>query len=110
MSALFHKVTAENIPRNHKNIWEVTDLNTSFFFFSSLQSSNRSHARAKCFSTLDAYCRLIALLVRHSGDASNSVTKINLLTRVSITAREGGGCCLEWGLTVCPQSTFSTWL
>ncbi|CAB3987607.1 CCR4-NOT transcription complex subunit 1 isoform X5 [Paramuricea clavata] len=45
-------------------------------------SSNRSHARAKCFSTLDAYCRLIALLVRHSGDASNSVTKINLLTRV----------------------------
>lgn len=45
-------------------------------------SSNRSHARAKCFDTLDAYCRLIALLVRHSGDASNSVTKINLLTRV----------------------------
>ena len=40
-------------------------------------------ARAKCFNTLDAYCRLIALLVRHSGDASNNVTKINLLNRVS---------------------------
>ena len=41
-------------------------------------------ARAKCYNTLDAYCRLIALLVRHSGDASNNVTKINLLSRVSI--------------------------
>ena len=40
-------------------------------------------ARAKCYNTLDAYCRLIALLVRHSGDASNNVTKINLLSRVS---------------------------
>ena len=39
-------------------------------------------ARAKCCNTLDAYCRLIALLVRHSGDASNNVTKINLLSRV----------------------------
>lgn len=39
-------------------------------------------ARAKCHNTLDAYCRLIALLVRHSGDASNNVTKINLLSRV----------------------------
>ncbi|KAJ7383193.1 CCR4-NOT transcription complex subunit 1 [Desmophyllum pertusum] len=39
-------------------------------------------ARAKCYNTLDAYCRLIALLVRHSGDASNNVTKINLLSRV----------------------------
>lgn len=41
-------------------------------------------ARAKCYNTLDAYCRLIALLVRHSGDASNNVTKINLLSRVRV--------------------------
>ena len=64
-------------------------FNTGFFL--SLQSSNQSHARPKCFSTLDAYCRLIALLVRHSGDASNSVTKINLLTRVRITWSVTGG-------------------
>ncbi|XP_048577201.1 CCR4-NOT transcription complex subunit 1 isoform X2 [Nematostella vectensis] len=44
-----------------------------------------TQARGKCFNTLDAYCRLIALLVRHSGDASNNVTKINLLNRVLST-------------------------
>ena len=39
--------------------------------------------RAKCFHTLDAFVRLIALLVKHSGD-TNTVTKINLLNKVSI--------------------------
>ncbi|XP_054715657.1 CCR4-NOT transcription complex subunit 1-like [Uloborus diversus] len=38
--------------------------------------------RAKCFHTLDAYVRLIALLVKHSGDASNTITKVNLLNKV----------------------------
>ena len=38
--------------------------------------------RAKCFHTLDAFVRLIALLVKHSGDTSNTVTKINLLNKV----------------------------
>ncbi|XP_031558067.1 CCR4-NOT transcription complex subunit 1-like isoform X2 [Actinia tenebrosa] len=47
--------------------------------------NNPTLARSKCFNTLDAYCRLIALLVRHSGDASNNVTKINLLNRVLST-------------------------
>ncbi|BFZ13285.1 hypothetical protein BsWGS_16323 [Bradybaena similaris] len=37
--------------------------------------------RAKCFYTLDAFVRLIALLVKHSGD-TNTVTKINLLNKV----------------------------
>ncbi|KAF8774618.1 CCR4-NOT transcription complex subunit 1 like protein [Argiope bruennichi] len=38
--------------------------------------------RAKCFHTLDAYVRLIALLVKHSGDNNNTVTKVNLLNKV----------------------------
>lgn len=38
--------------------------------------------RAKCFHTLDAYVRLIALLVKHSGDTQNTVTKVNLLNKV----------------------------
>jgi CCR4-NOT transcription complex subunit 1 len=40
-----------------------------------------SMIRAKCFYTLDAFVRLIALLVKHSGD-TNTVTKINLLNKV----------------------------
>ena len=38
--------------------------------------------RAKCFHTLDAFVRLIALLVKHSGDSNNTITKINLLNKV----------------------------
>jgi len=38
--------------------------------------------RAKCFHTLDAFVRLIFLLVKHSGDTTNTVTKINLLNKV----------------------------
>lgn len=53
-------------------------------FFIIFQAQSPTMARTKCFPTIDAYCRLIALLVKHSGDNTNSVTKINLLNRVSI--------------------------
>lgn len=39
--------------------------------------------RAKCYHNLDAFVRLIALLVKHSGEATNTVTKINLLNKVN---------------------------
>ena len=38
--------------------------------------------RAQCFHTLDAFVRLIQLLLRHSGDNSSQHTKINLLNKV----------------------------
>ncbi|XP_043234309.1 CCR4-NOT transcription complex subunit 1-like isoform X1 [Amphibalanus amphitrite] len=38
--------------------------------------------RNKCFRTLDAFVRLIALLVKHSGESPNAVSKINLLNKV----------------------------
>ncbi|XP_056008647.1 CCR4-NOT transcription complex subunit 1-like isoform X3 [Ostrea edulis] len=43
---------------------------------------NQALVRAKCFYTLDAFVRLIALLIKHSGDNANTVTKINLLNKV----------------------------
>ncbi|PVD20962.1 hypothetical protein C0Q70_19125, partial [Pomacea canaliculata] len=46
------------------------------------QTHNPTLVRAKCFHTLDAYVRLIALLVKHSGDTANTITKINLLNKV----------------------------
>ncbi|XP_052816540.1 CCR4-NOT transcription complex subunit 1-like isoform X2 [Mya arenaria] len=46
------------------------------------QTHNSGLVRAKCFHTLDAFVRLITLLVKHSGDTANSVTKINLLNKV----------------------------
>lgn len=46
------------------------------------QTHSPTLIRAKCFHTLDAFVRLIALLVKHSGDNANTVTKINLLNKV----------------------------
>ncbi|GAB0100187.1 CCR4-NOT transcription complex subunit 1 [Sergentomyia squamirostris] len=38
--------------------------------------------KGKCFQWIDAFVRLIALLVKHSGDTNNASTKINLLNKV----------------------------
>lgn len=38
----------------------------------------------KIFKYIDPYVRLIALLVKHSGETSNSTTKLNLLNKVSL--------------------------
>ena len=46
------------------------------------QSHSTSLVRAKCFHSLDAFVRLIMLLVKHSGDTANTCTKINLLNKV----------------------------
>ncbi|XP_077972852.1 CCR4-NOT transcription complex subunit 1-like [Styela clava] len=84
---------------HQQGILRTDDLITRFFrlctelcvdlTYRLLQESNISPSllnptlvRAKCFHTLDAFVRLITLLVKHSGDAANSVTKINLLNKV----------------------------
>jgi len=41
-----------------------------------------TRVRAQCFHALDAFVRLIQLLLRHSGDNSSQHTKINLLNKV----------------------------
>ena len=40
------------------------------------QNNSPTLVRAKCFHTLDAFVRLIALLVKHSGDQQNTITKV----------------------------------
>ena len=42
------------------------------------QNNAPTLVRAKCFHTLDAYVRLITLLVKHSGETANTVTKVSL--------------------------------
>ena len=39
-------------------------------------------ARAKCYHTMDAFVKLVVVLVRYSGDPTNTVTKVNLLNKV----------------------------
>lgn len=79
---------------NGHGILKTDDLITRFFRLSTQlcvdlcyralaeQTTSPTLVRAKCFHTLDAFVRLIALLVKHSGDASNTTTKINLLNKV----------------------------
>ncbi|XP_049786692.1 CCR4-NOT transcription complex subunit 1 isoform X4 [Schistocerca cancellata] len=79
---------------NGHGILKTDDLITRFFRLSTQmcvdvcyralaeQNGSPTMVRAKCFHTLDAFVRLIALLVKHSGDASNTTTKINLLNKV----------------------------
>lgn len=40
------------------------------------------NSKTKIFQWIDAYVRLIALLVKHSGESGNSSTKLNLLNKV----------------------------
>lgn len=41
-----------------------------------------SAAKTKIFQWIDAFVRLIALIVKHSGETGNSTTKINLLNKI----------------------------
>lgn len=79
---------------NIHGILKTDDLITRFFKLStqmcvdlcyralSETTTAPSIMRAKCFHSLDAFVRLVALLVKHSGDATNTHTKINLLNKV----------------------------
>ena len=57
-------------------------LNVFMSFIFPLQNNSPTLVRAKCFHTLDAYVRLITLLVKHSGETQNTITKVNLLNKV----------------------------
>lgn len=46
------------------------------------QNQSVTRIRAQCFHTLDAFVRLAVLLLKHSGDMSNTLTKITLLNKV----------------------------
>uniref|UniRef100_A0A3B3REG1 CCR4-NOT transcription complex subunit 1 n=1 Tax=Paramormyrops kingsleyae TaxID=1676925 RepID=A0A3B3REG1_9TELE len=83
---------------HQQGILKTDDLITRFFRLCTemcVEISYRTHTeqqhtpaagatiiRAKCYHNLDAFVRLIALLVKHSGEAANTVTKINLLNKV----------------------------
>merc|ERR1719211_660218 len=79
---------------NQHGILKTDDLITRFFRMSTQmcvdlcyralaeQNNATTLVRAKCFHTLDAYVRLITLLVKHSGETANTVTKVNLLNKV----------------------------
>jgi CCR4-NOT transcription complex subunit 1 len=81
---------------HQQGILKTDDLITRFFrlctemcvdlCYRALGEQTSTHqvtlVRAKCFHTLDAFVRLIALLVKHSGDTANTVTKVNLLNKV----------------------------
>lgn len=102
MSQFFSALT---VPQMHQQgILKTDDLITRFFRLCTemcVEISYRAQAeqqhnpaasapiiRAKCYHNLDAFVRLIALLVKHSGEATNTVTKINLLNKVQLDPKK----------------------
>lgn len=81
---------------NVQGILKSDDIITRFFRLSTQmmvelcyrqipdQSQSPSTVRAKLFHTIDAYVKLIVLLVKHSGDATAITTKTNLLNKVKL--------------------------
>ncbi|XP_050435609.1 CCR4-NOT transcription complex subunit 1 isoform X4 [Adelges cooleyi] len=79
---------------NVQGILKSDDIITRFFRLSTQmmvelcyrqipdQTQSPSTVRAKLFHTIDAYVKLIVLLVKHSGDANAITTKTNLLNKV----------------------------
>lgn len=47
-----------------------------------MNPSENNQQRHKLYHMTDAYVRLVTLLIKSSGDAVNTVTKINLLNKV----------------------------
>lgn len=90
---------------NLHGILKTDDLITRFFRLSTQlcvetvyralldkSNPNMSIVRPKCYHTLDAFVRLVSLLVKHSGDTTNTTTKVQLLNKVlGIVA----GCLLQ---------------
>lgn len=77
---------------NVQGILKSDDIITRFFRLSTQmmvelcyrQIPDSSTVRAKLFHTIDAYVKLIVLLVKHSGDANAITTKTNLLNKVNL--------------------------
>lgn len=79
---------------NVHGILKSDDIITRFFRLSTQmmvelsyrQMPDQTHAstpvRSKLFYTIDAYVKLIVMLVKHSGDSNAVTTKTNLLNKV----------------------------
>lgn len=77
---------------NLYGILKTDDLITRFFrqatqicidlVYRNLNESVTQQSKAKVFQWIDAFVRLIALIVKHSGENGNTVTKINLLNKI----------------------------
>ena len=49
---------------------------------------NQRLARAKCYHTMDAFVKLVAVLMRFTGEASNIQPKVNVLQKVIMTVTQ----------------------
>ena len=84
---------------NSQGLFKTDDMITRFFRICTQFCSDSCYnylsmsklQRTKCYSSLDAFVKLIILLVKHSGDQTNHVNKINLFNKVLGLI---GGCIL----------------
>jgi len=84
-SMFVHQMNCHGILKTDDYITRFFRLSTQMVVelcYQNIPQSGQTAVRNKIFHTIDAYVKLIALLVKHSGDTSNTSTKINLLNKV----------------------------
>ncbi|XP_013775386.2 CCR4-NOT transcription complex subunit 1-like [Limulus polyphemus] len=87
-STFIHKMNIQGILKTEGMITRFLRLSSEmctdlcYKTISDQPNTSSTFVRTKCFHTLDAYVRLISLLVKHIGDANNILAKINLLHKV----------------------------
>jgi CCR4-NOT transcription complex subunit 1 len=71
---------------NTQGLFKTDDMITRFFRICTESCVETCYMnvnnRVKCYTKLDAFVKLIILLVKHSGDQTNHVNKINLFNKV----------------------------
>lgn len=64
-------------------------------------------SRPKCYHTMDAFVKLVVVLVRYSGEPTNTLAKVNLLNKVCIIISNPGSRKYAKTESVCGNIMFN---
>uniref|UniRef100_A0A1Y9H2G9 Uncharacterized protein n=1 Tax=Anopheles dirus TaxID=7168 RepID=A0A1Y9H2G9_9DIPT len=81
-SLFVSKLNAHGILKGDEPLTRFFRYATQYCIDLTYRNANDPNAKGKVFQFIDAYVRLIALLVKHSGESGNTNTKLNLLNKI----------------------------
>ena len=81
-SVFVGKMNAHGILKGDEPLTRFFRFATQYCIDLTYRNMNEPNAKTKIFQFIDAYVRLIALLVKHSGESGSTNTKLNLLNKV----------------------------
>ncbi|EAA14758.4 AGAP009057-PA, partial [Anopheles gambiae str. PEST] len=81
-SVFVGKMNAHGILKGDEPLTRFFRFATQYCIDLTYRNMNEPNAKTKIFQFIDAYVRLIALLVKHSGESGSTNTKLNLLNKI----------------------------